>query len=673
MRNLRLNNTLIFTLLVFLLSLVPPAGLVAAAFAKRLRHAWFFAFWWLLLWLGFGVPLALHQLLLGRGSDALALAGQSLLAFLVASLFSFIGFGFNASRLKSRAGGAVLVALALLVASGFAERRLSTSIWQNPDKAGLVATLRSLGEDTITSYGVRAWSIPSEPPHSASALGETLTLSLEARLLAGDTAWDWVRSDASFELTPLQEAGEVFTRVVTPTGPDPYLMRTFDLGEPVGGHTFKVALELRAPQPIPAEGCRGVWLQVWYEGGDATCLAVALNTTWAPFSLEWTAPEAATSSVVRVILNNFDGLSYDVRRVKLYMLEQGAWERLGPLVPQGASVQFGWKGHAPEPQSGTAFVPTRDWTHYTFTTTKPASATGPLTATLRLGSGQTGNDHIKAVLQTRRTALFSSASPQAAPQQSASQQEVLRPVPVQARQSLFFGHPNLAGHTLVTLGLVALSLVRTGWLGALALGLAVGGVWLTGSRAAWLSALVGLPWLLLLGGSKRRVWMVGGLVTLGALFLGVFGLQGLGRLRFVGVAEVVSRPQIWRVALDAFLDQPWRGLGAGGFAANWAVHAQPDLVVTHAHNLWLQFAAAYGFPGLVAVLWLTGGFLYLAWRWGRWRGLALVVPVFVMNIFDYTFFYSGVLFPLLLGMNALREERADALQATTPPPAAKEA
>ena len=226
MRNLKINSGT----LIFLLSLIPPAGFVAAAFAKRLRHTRFLTLGWLLLWLGFGVPLALHQLLLGRGSDAFSLAGQSLLAFLTAFLFGLMGFGFDKPRLKSRAGGAVLVVLALLVASGFIERRLTASTWQTPDRAGLIATLQKGREDTITSFGVRAWSVP---PSIRSE--ETLTLSFEARLLAGDTTWDWVRSDASFELTPLQEAGEVFTRVVTPTGGDPYLMRTFNLGEPVGG------------------------------------------------------------------------------------------------------------------------------------------------------------------------------------------------------------------------------------------------------------------------------------------------------------------------------------------------------------------------------------------------------------------------------------------------------
>ena len=116
-----------------------------------------------------------------------------------------------------------------------------------------------------------------------------------------------------------------------------------------------------------------------------------------------------------------------------------------------------------------------------------------------------------------------------------------------------------------------------------------------------------------------------------------------------------SRLEIWRVALQALLEHPWIGIGPD-FGSYWET-AQPARRVkatTHAHNLWLAFAAAYGLPGLFAILWVTGGFLLLAWRWGRWRALALVVSILIMNLFDYTLFYSGVLFPLLLGLNALR-------------------
>jgi O-antigen ligase len=118
----------------------------------------------------------------------------------------------------------------------------------------------------------------------------------------------------------------------------------------------------------------------------------------------------------------------------------------------------------------------------------------------------------------------------------------------------------------------------------------------------------------------------------------------------------ISRWDIWQVALQALLAYPLTGLGTQPFISFMAGLDFPrHLIATHAHNLWLQFGAAYGIPGLLAALWLTGGLLGLAWRWGRWRGLGLVVPVMIMQLFDYTLFYAGVLFPLILGLNALRD------------------
>ena len=93
-------------------------------------------------------------------------------------------------------------------------------------------------------------------------------------------------------------------------------------------------------------------------------------------------------------------------------------------------------------------------------------------------------------------------------------------------------------------------------------------------------------------------------------------------------------------------------LGAGaGFAG-------AGTAVTHAHNVWLEFAAAYGVLGLASVTALTLGLLALAWRGGGARALAFVVGVLVMNVFDTTLVYAGVLFPLFLALGVFRRDRA---------------
>ena len=130
--------------------------------------------------------------------------------------------------------------------------------------------------------------------------------------------------------------------------------------------------------------------------------------------------------------------------------------------------------------------------------------------------------------------------------------------------------------------------------------------------------------------------------------------------------EAVARGDIWRAAGTAFLERPARGLGAGGFAAFWneamgtgaAGTGAAGTAVTHAHNVWLEFAAAYGVLGLVSVTCLTLGLLVLAWRGGGARASAFVVGVLAMNVLDTTLVYAGVLFPLFLALGVFRRDRA---------------
>ena len=634
MRNLIVNAD---TLIVFLLSLFPPAGLATAAFAALLRRAWFFTPAWLLLWLGFGTPLALHQLLFGRGSSSTEMILLLLSGVAAATLLGV--------RRKALIAGSCL-ALFVFLFAGAADLALSALTWQAYDERTNLSTLWRPFHEALDARSTRAWSLPPALPESE------VRLSFEARLLSGTPDWNWHRSTPEFRLEALTDEGEPYTRVQTPSGSDPYLMRTYTTTPgPVGGERLRATVTLRAERPIPASGNRGIWLQAQGEKLYLKTLPVALTTRWQTFVLDWTPPASVENSVIHLVLNDFDGLNFDVKDASLEIFRRGVWGTLGPPSPTGTSVTLGLEGR-PADAASIRFTPTSTWQTYRLETdletVQRDALSSQVRATLTLEPG--------LVIEVRRTRLEAPGA-EAQP----------RPLLGGFRSPLWFGHPNLAGHAAVTVGLVFLAFTRSGWLGLGGLFVTLLCVWTTGSRAAWLAALLGLPWLLWLTcRPKARIKVFGALFAVVALFLFGLGLSSLGRLQLIGVDELVSRPDIWRTAWDAFLVKPLTGIGPGGFADYWWENkSQP--IVTHAHNLWLQFAAAYGLPGLVAILWLTGGFLLLAWRWGRWRGLALVVPVFVMNTFDYTFFYSGVLFPLLLGMNALREERGKTALAAPPP------
>ncbi len=637
---------LIETLGVFATALFAPSGLLLLGVGVVWRRRLVFNRGWFILWVGTAAWFLIPH---SAASDWRGVG-------FVLSLFSV---GLVAATLlkaprKTLATGLSLALAALLSASA-ADLALSLFTWQAYDMRSNLSKLWHPFYETVETLSTREWVLnPASPPKSTPT--SELRLSFEARLRSGAPGWNWHRSMPEFKLEQLTDQGQSYTHVRAPLGDDPYLMRTYTTPEPVGGERFRATVVLRADRPLPAEGNRGIWLQTSGETLYLKILPVSLNTHWQTFFLEWTPPVSVQNSSIHLVLNDFDGVTFDVKEATLQIFRAGVWASLDPPSPTGVNTALSWEGHPPDAASSVRFVPTSTWQPYDLTVESGGLAPAQIEAVLTPEPG--------LELDVRRTVLEASGA-EAHP----------RPHIGGFRSPLWFGQPNLAGHTVVTVGLVLLASTRSGWLGTAGLIATVVCVGFTGSRAAWLAALLGLPWLLWLAcraGERPKVF--GTLFAAGVLFLVSFGLGGLGRLQMVGVDEPVNRPQIWATAWAAFGDNPVTGVGTDGFTSYWRENRSQDfLIVTHAHNLWLQFAAAYGLPGLVAVLWLTGGFLLLAWTWGRWRGLALVVPVFVMNIFDYTFFYSGVLFPLLLGMNALRQERADAFQAAAPPPAAKEA
>ena len=404
-------------------------------------------------------------------------------------------------------------------------------------------------------------------------------------------------------------------------------------------------------------------LQAWAYRGGGRCLPLTPTETWTRYSLSWRVPEAVDASVVRILLSGLTG-DYDVRRVRLFT----AKKELGPLLPQGGALNLTW-GARPEAQSGRSFIPTSRWQQLGVKAQRQAGDTA--NNIVNNTANNTVTAHLSSagglVLATRNVTL-TDATGKRLPEAVSS-----------TRQTIIFGDPNLAGHTLATLGLALVVLLSVTLpttqsfntrppdiqspntqvpgarlssilLGVLAAALTLFGLVLTGSRAALIGLMGGLLWLvwLRLPRGARRL----GFAALGLAGLGVLGVlwPKLSALRLFSLGEVTARSDIWREAWAAFVTHPLRGLGAGGFPRYWAeTHSGVGgEAVQHAHNVWLEFASSYGVFGLVSIATLTLGLSWLAWRSGGARALALVVGVLLMNVFDTTLFYAGVLFPLFL-------------------------
>ncbi len=78
-----------------------------------------------------------------------------------------------------------------------------------------------------------------------------------------------------------------------------------------------------------------------------------------------------------------------------------------------------------------------------------------------------------------------------------------------------------------------------------------------------------------------------------------------------------GRYDFWRVAIDAFGDDPVLGQGAGTYQFSWNQHRSIDLAVHDAHSLYLEAFAELGIAGGLLVLALVAALLWVgfsAWR-----------------------------------------------------------
>ena len=200
---------------------------------------------------------------------------------------------------------------------------------------------------------------------------------------------------------------------------------------------------------------------------------------------------------------------------------------------------------------------------------------------------------------------------------------------------LGFGSPNLVATFLLLLGPLAVVVVgrssRT-W-PAVALGAAVAvAIFLTGSRGAYIGVAVAMFVAVGLAATRRefgrpladkanllfrRRRSVLALSAICVLVLVVFTPVVVSRFLQGGDS---LRIDLWRSAASIFVDHPLFGGGPGTWV-QLKIPANPpgtsNIIVAHAHNMYIQAAAELGLVGLAALLFLviaTGRRLLGAWR-----------------------------------------------------------
>lgn len=204
------------------------------------------------------------------------------------------------------------------------------------------------------------------------------------------------------------------------------------------------------------------------------------------------------------------------------------------------------------------------------------------------------------------------------------------------RASGFYGHYTTYAEVLQLIASLAAGLLialgrRRSWQGVL-LAAAVAGLGgallLTVTRASWLSFLLSIVVMSLVGlGRRARV-----AVALGALLVVPLGLYVLQQKRGVGFFDrkdgsISWRTTVYREGFELFAREPRHVLVGVGMDSikrhwrEWGLFDKGRLPVGHMHSTPLQLALERGLPALL--LWLTVVFIYAGMLWRLWRAPAL--------------------------------------------------
>lgn len=208
------------------------------------------------------------------------------------------------------------------------------------------------------------------------------------------------------------------------------------------------------------------------------------------------------------------------------------------------------------------------------------------------------------------------------------------------RASGFYGHYTTYAEVLQLIGSLAVGLFIAhrrkrswhSWQGLLLAAACAGigaALLLTVTRASWLSFLLSVVVMSLVGVGSRRAALV---VVLGALLVVPLGLYVLQQKRGVGFFDrkdgsISWRTTVYREGFELFVREPRHvlvGVGMDSLKRHWREWGLFDggrLPVGHMHSTPLQLALERGLP--VLLLWLAVVFLYARMLWRLWRAPVL--------------------------------------------------
>ena len=520
---------------------------------------------------------------------------------------------------------AASIAVALMLAEGWAYRTtfapLNTS---RLDADRLMAVVRG-------AQAIGPFEHPGVPVVRAyQRLEDTqgLSVGLEIRAVDGQRPETWYTRHTTLSV------GADGVDTLAGAGADARAWRVWTPPAAIGGRTLLLRGEWRVTA-WSESGCGPVAILVDERPWLGACASSpGQRGVWEPFEVAFQVPTGSARDRVRVHVGHPEGAAFDlaVRALALSVVAEPGLPDVPVrgVVPAEVAVQVTVGSDAPITVTGV--VPDATWQRLDAVVERHVEVDAALLVMLRAPGALR--------YEVRGVDVVGAAGP--------------RPRP--ARTQAWFGHPNVAGHTLVAIAVMVTAGTAMGPWSIPVMTLAVLGTALTGSRSAFaVLVVVGFASLAMTLLTRRRsaaavrVGLVGVAVVVA---LGVIVALAV-ELRSVDAgadADAVSRVAIWRAGVAAIGERPWRGWGSEGApGALSEALAQVEAGVRrvdHAHNLWLELGLRFGLPGILAAIWWSAALVRLAVRVGPMASLAVVL-VLALNLIDVTLWVTYVWLPVV--------------------------
>lgn len=492
------------------------------------------------------------------------------------------------------------------------------------------------GRQRILSHGIdrtnfyRHWDKPDS--------GNEVQLAFSARAQSGDVGHHWFAYNFSTPIALHSADGRKYTRVQPDSAGHSFITRRANTDSALSNRSFTLTIELRmalSSSNVASSNvdCAGIVIRELGGSNYSECLPVEATEEWSEYQVKWVFPEHATSTAFRVELH-FQSPWYEVGGARVTETTDDLLRHIA-LEPTGMHVRISIPGEPQYLWPTYAVQLSTDWQDF-----KIDFRDDRLERLERIRTGLLIESGYQVEVRNSRLTF--------APGTRAT------PIAYPNRQSGTHGDPNLAGHSVTATGLAAAALASSMRRLLPPLALLAASIFMTESRAAWLSFIFGSLGLLALAlfRTKKRWFSTMLLVSVALGILGYLQVGGhLGRLQNLSLNDgnSVSRVEIWRFSISELREQPLLGSKVA-FGDAWrTAHPNDDRnPPVHAHNFWLQLAYEYGILGFALAVLFSINMVYIARTTSGAEGTIMVLSILVMNLFDFTLFYMGVWVPVML-------------------------